>query len=719
MLKKKGAFSYFKIAFLILTWILVQIGKIPLFFLNLASITAGGIISAILSKPVKIALGVFIISAILSISYFLITIARDLPSPERLNTLEGPQTTFFYDRNGVLLYKLYEGRNRTLVKLNSLPPYLIKATIAIEDKHFYNHPGVDFFAILRALIANLQNERIQGGSTITQQLIKNTLLSSERTFQRKAKEIFLAYWSEKIYTKEQILQMYFNEAPYGGTAWGIEAAAETYFNKKVSELSLGESAFLAGLPASPTEYSPYGPYPQRSKRRQKEVLQRMVEDGYINSQEAKKAYEDSLYFKPPTNEILAPHFVMYVRSELAKKYGEKVVSQGGLQVTTTIDTNIQKMAEEVVSEEVGKLKSLNVSNGAALITDAKTGEILAMVGSKDYYDPKIGNYNVTLALRQPGSSIKPITYAAAFKKGYSPGTILLDTPTTFKNAWEVYTPINYDGKFHGAVTIRTALGSSYNVPAVKMLYMIGIPEMIQTARDLGITTFENPSRYGWSLTLGGGEIKMIDMITAYGTFAQMGVRKEATGILKVIDSEGKVLEDNSERAGERVLSSGIAYLITHILMDNSARSPAFGQSSLLNIANHQVAVKTGTSDNKRDNWTFGYSPEFVVGVWVGNNDNAPMNPILTSGVTGAAPIWNKLMTILLKDRQFMAFERPSDIAEAMVDGKKDLVLVGSTPKSVVGRNLKKVKDETTSQEKEIITFTDPFTTYTPESGKNP
>ncbi len=648
-------------------------------------------------------------------SYFLVKVASNLPNPQKLSELENPLTTKFYDRGGKLLYQAYEGKNRSLVKLDVLPAYLINATIAIEDKHFRNHKGVDLFAMLRALYSNLYGKEFQGGSTITQQLIKNTLLTSERTYIRKLKEIVLAYWAEKIYTKDEILTMYFNEAPYGGTAWGIEAAAETYFNKKARELTLAESTFLAGLPASPTEYSPFGQHPEYAKKRQRQVLDRMVEDGYISRTQAKLAFDEELKFNTPQNIIKAPHFVMYVKSYLSQKYGEKIVSQGGLKVVTTLDLSLQAKAEQIVLEEVEKLKPLHVTNGAAMITDARSGQILAMVGSKDYFDPSGGNYNVALALRPPGSSIKPITYVAGFKQGYTPSTILLDIPVVFKNAWETYTPINYDNSFHGPVTIRTALASSYNIPAVKMAALVGVPNLIQTAREMGITTFIDPSRYGLSLTLGGGEVKMIDMMTVYGTLSQMGSKYEPTGILKVTDPYGVTLEDNQQRAGLKVLDPGVAYMVTDILTDNKARTPAFGPNSYLVIPGQRVAVKTGTTERKRDNWTFGYTKEFVVGVWVGNNDNSPMNQALASGITGAAPIWNQLMSFVLEGREDLAFERPSDIAEAIVDGKKDLVLNGKTPKRVVGFGKKKIKDDKTQEEKEVITFTDPFNTYIPQS----
>jgi 1A family penicillin-binding protein len=630
-------------------------------------------------------------------AFFTFKTAEILPSPTKLSNLDQPLTTEFYDRDNNLLYRLYEGRNRSLVKLEELPPYLIQATIAIEDKNFYKHSGLDLVAILRAMRNNFRDGTMQGASTITQQLIKNTLLTPEKTYQRKAKELILALWTERIYSKDEILQMYFNEAPFGGPAWGIEAASQTYFGKNAKDLNLAEATYLAGLPASPTQFSPYGNNSNLSKLRQKQVLESMVAEGYITLAEAEKTYQESLIIKPPIVDIRAPHFVMYLKEILSEKYGDRVVSQGGLKVYTTINLELQSELERIVKEEVEKLANLSVSNGAAMVTDAKTGHILAMVGSKDYYDPSFGNYNVALALRQPGSSIKPVTYAAGFKKGMTPATIILDTPVRFPDG---YSPVNYDGRFHGPITTRVALGSSYNIPAVKTLANVGMEEMISTSKDLGITTFTDPSRYGYSLTLGGGEVKMIDMMSVYNSFSQMGISTPTTGILRVEDSFGNTLEKYTEPT-KQVIAPEIAYLITHILADNNARSPAFGLSSQLFIPGHMVAVKTGTSDNKRDNWTFGYTPEFVVGVWVGNNSNAPMHPTLTSGVTGAAPIWNRIMKGIINNRDSVAFKRPSGVIDVTVDGRRDLAVAGIIPKSLV---------RTIRQDEKII-FQDPFSVY--------
>ncbi|MDP3758614.1 MAG: transglycosylase domain-containing protein, partial [Candidatus Daviesbacteria bacterium] len=361
-------------------------------------------------------------------------------------------------------------------------------TIAIEDQNFYRHIGIDPVAIFRALDHNLRNNTQEGASTITQQLIKNSLLTPEKSYVRKIKEVILALWAERIYSKEAILQMYFNEAPYGGSNMGIAAASQTYFGKSSSELNLAEAAYLAGLPVSPTEFSPYGSRSDLTKLRQKEVLERMVKEKYITREEADNAFAEELNIKPPVNNILAPHFVMFVRDFLSEKYGPRVVSQGGLKIYTTLDLNLQEIVETIVKEEVDKLKPLNVQNGAALVTDTN-GQILAMVGSKDYHEPNFGNFNVTTSLRQPGSSIKVITYATAFKKGFSPGNTVLDTPVRFNDGVNIYAPVNYDGVFHGPVSIRTALGSSYNIPAVKMLATVGMDDALKTALDLGITTF--------------------------------------------------------------------------------------------------------------------------------------------------------------------------------------------------------------------------------------
>lgn len=665
-------------------------------------------LNRVIPKPARVTAAILMIAALIfGYSLNLLTLAKALPSPAQLSPLNQPLTTEILDRQGRLLYRIYDGQNRQLIKLPQVPKTVVNATVAAEDKNFYSHHGVDFFGMLRALKNDLSipKNSLQGGSTITQQLIKNTLLSSDKTIQRKIKEVLLAFWAERLFDKPTILEMYLNQVAYGGPAWGISAAAKMYFGTEVADLDLAQAAYLAGLPAAPTSYSPYGTHPEKGIRRQREVLLRMVADKYISQQEAEEAMAKQLIFKPPVQDIKAPHFVMFVKSILANSYTEKTVSQGGLKVVTSLDLDIQEMVERVVNHNVGRLTELLVSQGAAMVTDAKTGQILAMVGSKDYWDQKEGNFNATLALRQPGSAVKPITYATAFKQGFSPGTILLDVPTTFPDRnGRGYSPVNYDGKFHGAVTVRTALASSYNLPAVKILATVGIDPVVETARDLGISTWDDPQSYGLSLTLGGAAVKMVDMMSVYGTLSQLGVKHQITPILSVTDASGRTLEDHKSDPGKRVLTPEVAYLITNILADNQARVPAFGEKSLLEISGHSVPVKTGTSDSKIDNWAFGYTPQFVVGSWVGNFNNSPMHPSLTSGITGATPIWHDVMLALLEGQRNLSFEKPAGVVEAVINGQKDLAISGTIPKTVTALR-REVK-------KEVITYTDSFNRFT-------
>lgn len=602
------------------------------------------------------------------VSIFLVLFAawyftRDLPSPRQLETRQLAQTTKIYDRNGKLLYNVYEDQNRTLVGLSRVPDNLKLATIAIEDKDFYKHKGFDIYGIMRAARQTIFAGTLQGGSTITQQLVKSAFLSPERTITRKVKELYLAFRVEMAFSKDRILEMYLNQVPYGGTAFGVAAGAEQYFGKSVSDLTLAEAALLAGLPAAPTFYSPYSTDPSRSEARQRAVLVRMVEEGYITREEAETAANEPLNIQPSAVDIRAPHFVMYVREYLAQEYGESVAAGGGLKVTTTLDLDVQEMAQKQVADNIEKLKGLRVTNGAALVTKPKTGEILAMVGSRDFFDSSIdGNVNVTVAVRQPGSAIKPINYATALERRLiTAATVIMDVPTTFAVVPRPYKPVNYDGRFHGPVQARYALGNSYNIPAVKVLALNTVPEMIKKAREMGITTFEDESRYGLSLTLGGGEVRMTEMATSFGVFANEGTKIDLTSILAVEDSRGRVIEEFKPKSGKKVLTSEVAFLISSILSDNSARTAAFGASSLLNIKGKTVAVKTGTTDDKRDNWTIGYTPSYLVVTWVGNNNNTPMHPSLSSGITGAAPIWNGIMTELLRDKVNETFKVPSGV----------------------------------------------------------
>lgn len=626
--------------------------------------------------------------ALVSLIFFFLplyayTFIKSLPNPHALENQEIPQTTKIYDRNKILLYQIYANQNRTDVPLSKIPEHLKEATIAIEDKNFYTTPGFDIVGITRSAIADLSGKPLQGGSTITQQLIKARLLTPERTVERKIKEVALAVWAERIYTKDEILEMYFNQVPYGGTAWGAEAGAQTYFGKNVEDLTLAESSFLAGLPQAPSIYSPYSGNGDLWKSRQKDVLNQMVELKFITPEEAKKASETKLEFKPYRNNIKAPHFVMYVKDLLIEKYGLPVVERGGLTVITSLDLKAQDMAQKIISEEVEKSGHLNFTNGAALITNPQNGDILAMVGGRDYFDENGGNYNVTTALRQPGSTIKVITYSAALMNGQTAATSIQDSPVSFAAPGApVYSPVNYDGRFHGTVTLRNALGNSINIPAVKLLNQVGVSNMMNLAKDMGITTWNEPKNYGLAITLGAAEVKMTDMAEVYGTLANSGNRVELNPLVKVTNYQGAVLEEKGDVRKKRVMPEEIAFIISNILSDNEARTMAFGTNSVLNIPKHTVSVKTGTTDNKRDNWTIGYTPNLLVAVWVGNNNNMPMNPLLASGITGAAPIWNKIMSNLLstRDAKNEVYPLPSNIVTRSCGDKTEYFIKGTENK---------------------------------------
>jgi 1A family penicillin-binding protein len=633
---------------------------------------------------------------LLPISMVLIlylVIFKDLPSPNRLARYDIPLATKIFDRNGKLIFDIFADQNRTAVPLADIPKYLQEATISIEDKDFYKHQGIDpVGGILRAAAATITGRKLQGGSTITQQLVKSALLSSERTIIRKIKEAILAVWVEALYPKDKILELYLNQVPYGGTAWGVESAAERYFGKSVGDLTLAQSTLLAGLPQAPTQYSPFGAHPELAKVRQKEVLRRMVEDRYISREEADNAASEELVYEKESS-IKAGHFVMYVKEQLVNTYGEALVERGGLKVTTTLDLDLQEYAQATVAAEVAKLKNYKVTNGAALVTKPATGEILAMVGSTDYFATPSGSYNVTTALRQPGSSIKPINYAIGIERHIvNPATLFLDEPTCFGVINQpLYCPRNYDGKFHGPVQLRMALGNSFNIPAVKMLLLNSVETMIASASAFGLDTLKDPKSYGLSLTLGGGEVHMTDMAEAFGIFANAGIRKDVVSILKVVDKNGKILDEHKDPnfdkdipsqlllQGPRAISAETAFLISHILLDNNARSEAFGSSSELVIPGHAVSVKTGTTDDLRDNWTIGFTPQYLIAVWVGNNDNTPMNPWLVSGVTGAAPIWHKLMTKVLEGKPDLWPKQPDGIVGTRVCSLSGLLPPNDNP----------------------------------------
>ena len=627
-------------------------------------------------------LGAFVVGLIFSI-YEIDRFMQALPLPNYLNSRDIPATTKIFDRNGKFLYEIYADENRVPVKLTEVPLIVRQATIAIEDRDFYKHTGFSLRAIARALVNNYYyDDTRQGGSTITQQLIRSALLTPDRTITRKLKEIFLSIWAEQIYSKDEILEMYLNQVPYGGTAWGIEAASQTYFSKSIRDVNLAQAALLAGLPAAPSIYSPFGTHPELSKKRQEEVLDKMAENSFITPGEVKSAKEVKLNYVTPHSAIAAPHFVMYVKDLLEQRLGPRLVKEGGLRVMTTLDLDIQETAQKIVSQNISGLRRLNVNNGAVLITRPQNGEILAMVGSENYFDlANQGNVNVTLSIRPPGSAIKIVTYAAALKDGFTAATLLDDSPVVYRIAGQTsYIPVNYDGKFHGTVPLRTAFASSFNVPAVKILEKIGIKNMLDQARLMGITSWNDGESYGLSITLGGAGVTMLDMSRVYGTIANMGVRNELNPILKITDFRGNTLPSPVENKEINAASPGVAFIISSILSDNRARTPAFGEHSLLEIKGKTVAVKTGTSDNKRDNWTIGFTPDFLVTVWVGNNDNSPMDPRLSSGITGAAPIWNNIMTALLSDKPDKPFTPTSDVVGMNCYNRTEYFLIGTEPK---------------------------------------
>ncbi|OGK59145.1 hypothetical protein A3G65_01000 [Candidatus Roizmanbacteria bacterium RIFCSPLOWO2_12_FULL_37_7b] len=600
----------------------------------------------------KTKLKYFLLGLLFAISVVFIersyTFIKSLPNPKLIGNINYPVSTQIYDRNGKLLYEIFRDQDRTPIDIDDLPDHVIQATIAIEDKNFLNHNGISpIGGILRALKDMAKTGELQGGSTITQQLVKSALLTPERTIERKLREAILALWTERLYTKKEILEMYLNQVPYGGSAYGIEEAAKTYFNKSAVSLTISEAAFLAGTTRAPTKYSPFF-NPRLALQRKNEVLKNMYELGYIKKDQYEEEITHKLDVQSPKTFIRAPHFVFYVTSLLEKQYGIRKVEEGGLRVITSLDVGAQERAEDILSEELLKIENLNVHNGAVLVTVPSTGEILTMVGSRNYFEEPYGAYNVTTAPRQPGSSIKPLMYSLALGRQYTAASIIQDSPVVFQiPGGKPYRPVNYDNTFHGPVPLRYALANSYNVPAVKVLNTLGVHDFIDHAEKLGITTWNSPERFGLSLTLGGGEVKMIDMAEAYGTFANYGNRVPLNPILSIKDFRGEELYEFEKKSYENVLSPEISFIISDILSDNFARQFAFGTNSDLVIPNRKVAVKTGTTNSKRDNWTIGYNRKFLTAVWVGNNDNSPMHPTLTSGITGASPIWNKIMTYVL------------------------------------------------------------------------
>jgi penicillin-binding protein 1C len=581
-------------------------------------------------------------------------------------------STKIYDRTGkILLYDIHQDVKRTYITFPNMSLNIKNATVAIEDSDFYNHSGIRITSIIRAVLSNFLGGKTQGGSTITQQLVKNTLLTQKKTYARKIKEWVLAIKVDKSLPKEKILEYYLNEAPYGGTVYGIEEASQTYFNKSAIELTLAESAYLAAIPQSPTTLSPYGKNKNLLEARKNLVLSRMSELGFITEDEFKKTKDELVVFQPQsTMGIKAPHFVFFIKDYLEQKYGIDTVERGGLKVTTTLDYNLEAKAEQFVKEvSLKNATDWNGENGSLVAIDPKTGQILTMVGSRDYFDKQIdGNFNVATANRQPGSSFKPFIYATAFSKGFTPDTVLFDLPTEFQTTCDAYgralpgrsqadcyMPGNYDNKFRGPMSLRDALAQSINVIAVKLFYLAGLSDSLKTAEDMGISTLSDIGRYGLTLVIGGGEVSLLDITSAYGVFANDGVRNTYTGILRVEDVNGNVLEEYTPKPNE-VLPKNTALTISDILKDDKSRTPTFGTHSILYIPNKDVAVKTGTTNNNKDAWTIGYTPSIVVGAWAGNNDNTPMKK---GGAALAGPMWNKFINEALKVLPDEKFEKPN------------------------------------------------------------
>ncbi|MFH1745006.1 MAG: penicillin-binding protein, partial [bacterium] len=613
---------------------------------------------------------------LLSAIILVLWISKNLPEPDKLLSREVAQSTKIYDRTGEeILYEIHGEEKRTLVKLDEIPDHVKWAVISIEDKDFYHHKGISLWAIARTAFGRVFLGRGGGGSTLTQQFVKNAILTSEQTYIRKIKEAILAYKIEKKYTKDEILQMYLNEIPYGSTAYGVEAASQRFFGKSVRDVNIAEAAVLAAIPQAPSKYSPYGPNKDLLVGRQAYVLDLMNKQGYITEQEAEDFKNYQVEFKKPKENIKAPHFVMLVKEILSDKYGEKMIEQGGLKIITTLDLYKQEIAEEVITAKTNDYEEkYNATNASLVSIDPKTGQVLAMIGSKDYFDEEIdGQVNITTSKRQPGSSMKPLAYATAFLKGYNPNTILFDVSTNFSNnPSEPYAPNNYDLKERGPVSMRQALAGSLNIPAVKTLYLAGINNVLDLAQALGYTTLNDRDRFGLSLVLGGGEVKMIEHINAFSAFAREGEIRPISVILKVEDAQGNVLEEFQDNV-KKTLAPKIAREINSILSDNNARAYVFGASNWLTLGNRPVAAKTGTTNDYRDAWTIGYTPSIVTGVWVGNNDNTAMKRGADGSIV-AAPIWHDYMQEILGDtpiEYFKSLEIPST-DKLMVGGQTGL-----------------------------------------------
>lgn len=646
------------------------------------------------SKKVKMALRVGKYLLFLFLGLFLCFLlllfyyTYNLPQPEKFTETPFIQSTKIYDRTGkILLYDIYGEERREIVPFDKISDNLKKAVLASEDARFYQHGGVDPIGLFRSILVNLKlRSASQGGSTITQQLIRSVYLSNQKTIARKIRELVLSIELEQKYSKDQIFNWYLNKIPFGQNAYGAEAASQTYFNKSADDLSLGQAAALTALIPAPSYYSPYGSHKNLLLQKKDYILNRMKELGYINDEELSKAKEEKLTFSESLTPIKAPHFVIYIQQYLEDKYGQDFLQQKGLKVYTTLDWDLQSYAEQVVKDADKTNIFYHGNNTALVVIDPKTGEILSLIGSKNYFaksypagcDQEVNGsclfdpqFNVaTLGQRQPGSSFKPFVYATAFKKGYTPNTVLWDVKTEFNTNCNpdasqdkdfyglgCYHPQNYDGKHRGQTNLRSALGQSLNIPSVELLYLAGTRDSIQTAHDMGITTLNEPDRYGLSLVLGGGEVTLLDMTSAYGVFATEGKKIAPVSILKIEDRDGKNIEENKTQA-TKVLDTQVARQINSVLSDNTARAPIFGFNNALHFNNYQVAAKTGTTQYLNDGWTIGYTPFASVGVWVGNNNNASTT---NAGSGLAAPIWHKVMQKILDSHPIENFTEPDPI----------------------------------------------------------
>lgn len=609
---------------------------------------------------------------VLTLSGILIWISTlEIPDLAAFEERQVQQSTKIYDRTGeILLYDLHQDVRRTNIEFSEISRHIKNATLAIEDANFYNHPGISISGIVRAAVVNLRGGDLlggQGGSTVTQQVIKNALLEPDKRLTRKVKEAILALKLERRLEKDEILTYYLNESPYGGTIYGVEEAAQSFFGRSASNVSLAQAAYLAALPQAPTRLSPHGPNRELLDRRQQRVLVRMLEEGFINQEEYEEAVAEEVSFLPPAvTGIRAPHFVMYVRDKLIDEFGEEALGGQGFRVITTLDYELQAEAEDIVARRVAEnTERFNATNAGMVAINPQDGDILVMVGSKNYFSETIeGNFNTALASRQPGSAIKPFIYAAAFDRGFLPNTVVFDLKTQFSprcapndpsSQSPCYSPNNYNGRFVGPINLRNALAQSLNIPAVKTLYLAGVDHSLKLAADMGLTTLDDPDRYGLSVVLGGGEVRLLEMTQGYGVFANEGVRADTRSILRVEDHRGDVILD-FQPTSESVLDSNVARMISDVLSDNVARTPLFGANSLVNFPDRDVAVKTGSTNNLRDAWVLGYTPNLVVGTWVGNNDNTPMGGGLSGLIT--TPMWREFIDAALPSFETRSFAQP-------------------------------------------------------------